>query len=449
MSQYAKEIKHILATLNEQGDEDAQPLSDEEELDTIHVYPVEGGGILFTRTPLEDEEEATAPILDSQDDHTPPAPGTKTPPLFVLFLLLLCVFVVGDIADTQLIALMTPTATIAITPDVRSVTLDGTATLGEMLAPLTLTESQTVPTTGHGHQDARQATGTLTFYNGQLQSVTVAAGTILTGGDGVQIVTTQAAVIPALDASTTPPTVGQVTVVAQAVQVGTSGNIAAFDVSGACCAASMLVKNLAPFAHGQDARDYLFVTQADRDTAAATLHAKVTASMTAALQGQLLPGQELHTLPCTPATTANHAPGEEATSVTVSVSETCTSVAYYVQQLQARATQLLATQVTQRFGTGYLLSGDVQVRVIRATATPTTAGVVLAFTCAGTYAYRLNEQAQQHIKTLIAGQPRLTALRLLLQQTGIQTASINGIAENQLLPDDQTHLHLLILLPLV
>ncbi len=130
------------------------------------------------------------------------------------------------------------------------------------------------------------------------------------------------------------------------------------------------------------------------------------------------------------------------------MSETCTAVAYDMQQLHARATQLLAAQVTQRFGTGYLLNGEVQVSVTRATATPTTAGVVLAFTCAGTYAYILNEQAQQRIKTLIAGKPRLAALRLLLQQTGIHTASINGIPDNQPLPDDQTHLHLLIVLPL-
>jgi hypothetical protein len=445
MSQYAKEIKHILATLNKHGDEHDAPLPDEEELDTIHVYPVEGGGILFTRTPLEPDESAP-PIIDSRDDHTTGVPTTKSPPLFVLFLLLLCLFVVGDVADGQLMALMTPTAIIAITPEVRAITLQSTATLGKLLSPLTLTQSQTVPTTGHGHQDARAATGTLTFYNGEFQSVTVAAGTVVTGNDGEHIAITQEAIIPAADPTTNPPTFGHMTVAAQAVQVGASGNIQAFDVSGACCAASVLVKNLAPFAHGQDERDFMLVTQADRDTAAATLHAKVTTSMIAALQGQLLPGQELHTLPCSPATTATHAPGEEATSVTVSVSETCTAVAYDIQQLNTRAIQLLTTQATHTLGTGYLLYGSVQVTVSK--ATQTTPGVTLAFTCQGTYAYTLNGQAQQRIKTLLAGKPRLAALRLLLQQTGIHTASITGIPDNQPLPDDQTHLHLLIVLML-
>src|SRR5258708_29849339 len=103
MSQYAKEIKHVLATLNEHD----APLPDEEELDAIHVYPVEGGGILFTRTPLA-PEEAAPPVIESQDDHASTG-AAKTLPPFVLFLLLLCVFVLGDVADNQLIALMTPT----------------------------------------------------------------------------------------------------------------------------------------------------------------------------------------------------------------------------------------------------------------------------------------------------------------------------------------------------
>jgi Baseplate J-like protein len=443
MSQYAKDIHHILASLNEQGDENAPPLPEEEELDTIHVYPVEGGGILLTRTPL-DEEEPAAPVIDSQP-ATPTAP--RTPPPFVLFLLLLCLFLVGDLADNQLIALMTPTVTIAITPDVHTVRLHSTATLGKLLSPITLSETETVPATGHGHQDARAATGTLTFYNGELQPVTVAVGTILTSHDGIQVATAQGAVIPAADPTTTPPTFGQVTIAAQAVQVGASGNIAAFDVSETCCAASVLVKNLAPFAHGQDARDFPLVTKADRDHSAATLQAKVTASMSAALQGQLLLGQMLHPLPCSPAITADHGIGQEATSLTVTVSETCTAVAYDGQQLQTRATQLLTTQTAHTLGAGYLPAGNVQVTVSKAVASPTSPQVVLTFTCAGTFAYTLTVQAQQQLKILLAGQPRLTALRWLRQQPGIEQANISGVAENQPLPDDLNHLHLLIVVP--
>ncbi len=295
MSQYARDIKHILATLNEHGGEDDTSLPDEEELDTIHVYPVEGGGILLTRTPLEDDEAAAPPVIDSQDDYTTTAPGAQIPPLFLLFLLLLCLFVVGDLADNQVIALMTPTATITITPEVRNITFQSTATLGKLLSPITLTESQTVPTTGHGHQDARQAAGTLTFYNGLSTVQQVAAGTLITGQDGSSVATDTFITIP----SANPPSLGETSVPAHAVQTGTAGNIQAGDMN-ATLSSGLYVKNLAAFTGGQDERDYLLVTKSDRDTAAATLQAKVTASMTAALHGQLMPGQELHPLPCPP-----------------------------------------------------------------------------------------------------------------------------------------------------
>jgi hypothetical protein len=437
MSQYAKEIKHILATLNEQGGEDAMPLPEEEELDTIHVYPVEGGGLLLTRTPLE--EDPAAPVIDSQDDQPTTEAARRTLPPFVLFLLLLCLFLVGDLADSQLIALMTPTATITITPEVQTVRVQSSASLGKLLSPITLSESQTVPATGHGHQDARAATGALTFYNGELQPVTIAAATVLNGQDGVRVVTDVSLSIPPAN----PPAFGTSSVAAHTAQTGPAGNIPADDID-TTFASGVYVKNLTAFTGGQDARDFLLVTQADRDHAATSLQAKVTASMSAALQGQLLPGQVLHPLPCSPTIIADHGIGEEATSLTVTVSEICTAVAYDLQQLQTRATQLLTTQVTHTFGTGYLLAGNVQVSVTKAATTPTASVVALTFTCAGTFAYTLTAQAQQRLKALLAGQPRLTALHWLLQQPGIHQASISGVTDNQPLPDDLSHLHLLI-----
>lgn len=438
MSQYAKEINRILASLNGQEDEDATPLPEEEELDTIHVYPVEGGGILLTRTPL-DEEEPVAPVIDSQPTMQA---APRTPP-FVLFLLLLCLFLVGDLADNQLIALMTPTVTIAITPAVHTVRLHSTASLGKLLSPITLSQSITVPATGRGHQDARAATGTLTFYNGLATVQQVPAGTMLTGNDGRQVAIDQSVLVPANN----PPNDGEAQVPARAMRTGAAGNIPAEDIN-TTLSSGLYVRNLIAFSGGQDARDFLLVTPADRDHAASSLQAKVTASMSAVFHGQLLPGQLLHPLPCSPAISADHAIGEEAASLTVTVSETCTAVAYDEQQLQARAIQLLVAQAAHTFGTGYLLAANVQVSISKAVASPTSPQVLLTFTCAGAFAYTLTAQAQQHLKALLAGQPRLVALRWLGQQSGIQTASISGVSDNQPLPDDLSHLHLLILVPL-
>jgi hypothetical protein len=329
--------------------------------------------------------------------------------------------------------------TIAITPEMHTVQLHSSASLGKHLSPITLSESATVPATGHGHQDATWASGSVTFYNTSFTSQTVQAGTILTGADGQHIVTLGNVTIP----PNSPPVNGQASVSAQAGSVGASGNIPALDVNG-LFKSTLYVKNLAAFTGGQDARDFLLVTKADRDQATASLQAKVTTSISAALQGQLLPGQVLHPLPCSPAISADHDIGEEATTLTVTVSQTCTAVAYDLQQLQTRATQLLTTWAAHTFGTSYLLAGNVQVSVSKAAASPESPQVVLSFTCAGTFAYTLTGQAQQRLKTLLAGQSRLTALRWLRQQPGIQTASISGVTDNQPLPDDLSHLHLLI-----
>src|SRR5260370_35371702 len=81
--------------------------------------------------------------------------------------------------------------TVSVTLAARSqqVSLTGTLQLGRVLNPITLSQSQTVPTTGHGHQDAKQATGYITFYNGQLTSVFIPAATTLTGNNRVHIIT--------------------------------------------------------------------------------------------------------------------------------------------------------------------------------------------------------------------------------------------------------------------
>lgn len=441
MSQYAKDLPAILATLQENDNTAANTNTEEEKgkIEEIHVYPVEGGGILLTKTPI-DQDAPQETIVDSQerDTQTPPPPK-REPPFYLHFFLILCFFLFLDSADTTLTALLSPTATITIMPNVRSITVQSTAQLGERISPITLSESQTIPTTGHGHQIAQAATGTLTFYNGLFTAQFVSQGTVFTGNDGVHIVATQPANIPAGN-----PNVGYgtATVTAQAIKPGAAGNITPGDIN-ITINNGLLVKN-SQFSNGQDERDYMIVTQQDRDTAAAQLKAKVTASMHAALQEQIPPTQQLQTLPCTPAITADHVLGAEATQVTVTVSETCSAIAYNAQELNAQATKLLTTQATKTVGTGYMLYGNAHVSVTQATTQKTA--VLLSFTCQGTYMYQLNEAWQKRLKTLIAGEPRLTALHQLVTLPGIMHASISGIPDNQPIPIDATHIHLFIVL---
>ena len=63
----------------------------------------------------------------------------------------------------------------------------------------------------------------------------------------------------------------------------------------------------------------------------------------------------------------------------------------------------------------------------------------LTTTIHGVWVYQINEK---QIQSLVAGKPRLEAIRLLQKLPGVQTVSITGISDNQQLPTDTAHIHL-------
>lgn len=132
------------------------------------------------------------------------------------------------------------------------------------LPAVSMSLSQSVPTTGHVHMPATQARGLVVFYNSLTQSQVIDSGTLLIGSDGEQIVTDQAAYVP----GSSLPVMGHVSVWAHALNPGTEGNIRAGDISGPCCRAFIQAVNTA-FTGGHDARDIQTVTKADIDTATA------------------------------------------------------------------------------------------------------------------------------------------------------------------------------------
>jgi len=197
-------IQEVLNVFHTSGDAGKDTEPDEETLETIHVYPVEGGGILLTRTPIEEDEDLDTTPLPAQSTNQPTANAAIGVWFFGLFVILSCLMF-------QCYVLFNPlTVTVTLAAESQQFALQGTLQLGRVLNPLTLSQSQTVPTTGRGHQNAKQATGYITFYNGQLQGVTVPTGTLLTGSDGAQIATDQDAYIPP-EGQTIPPTLGQTT----------------------------------------------------------------------------------------------------------------------------------------------------------------------------------------------------------------------------------------------
>src|SRR5947209_2893820 len=226
--QQEKQANALEAFLERFHDETNEGSRDEPE-ETYHVYPVPGGMVILKEDPEDQVIDAAIP------------PNTQPPSRLFTAATVLFAFMLplSAILLQVYLAVHPPTVTVTLMPTVHTVTVSGTVHMGRLIPPVTLSQSATTKTTGQGHQAAAQARGAITFYNGQFTAQTVPAGTMLTGADGVQVITDQDAIIPAAN----PPIFGQVIISAHAVQAGSKGNIPAYDVNAACCFASVLAKN--------------------------------------------------------------------------------------------------------------------------------------------------------------------------------------------------------------
>jgi hypothetical protein len=360
------------------------------------------------------------------------------------------------IAFQALLPFLTPIPTITLIPVVRDLSttaammaMSGTPTgahiPARLLPSLTLIQTTTAMATGKGHQDAEAAMGTITFYNGLFTSQMIAAGTTLTGSDGVQVVTDQLAVIPAALA-TTPPTYGQVTVSAHALEPGTQGNIRVRDINQACCLSSVLAQNTAAFQGGQHEQDYTVVTREDIDYGVAKLTTTLMQSAHAAFTTQLTSNEALVAPACTRTVTTDHRAGAEAATVTVAVSEHCAAIAYNAAALQGQARQVLSRELAQQDGTHYRLVDAVQVSVLYARIIDQKREVArMTVHIEGTCMYQFSQQEFQRIRQLIAGKTSSLAVRVLLGLPGIQRATIEGVEENRSLPKDSSRIQVRIL----
>ncbi len=443
-SEYAEEVKRLLANPGEQREEQepdtktpaveplTSPSEEQEEIYDVYTIP---GGVVIVRA--DETAQAEENIVIESTPGAPPPQKPSYPHIYALSFVYL--FLLLSILIMQIWLLVNPPiATITIVAKSQQITLTGTLQLGRLIAPITLSQTQTTPTTGKGHQDARSAVGTLTFYNGLFTSQSVPAGRVFTGANGVQVATDETVTIP----PNNPPVDGQATVSAHALNKGAQGNIRAGDID-VTISNSVLVRNSA-FHSGQDERDFRTVTTNDLNEVATSLKTTLAQSMQAALQSQSESGEALLTPPCTPTVSADHHVGEEAVQLKVTVSETCSAVAYNSQELRGKVTNLLTHQAVQTVGTGYSRLGDVQITTKQATVAPPHRLVFLSFVSQGTWVYALTSQEQQYIKELIAGKSKRNALQLLQSLPGIQSASIVWNEQTKL-PNDINAIHFVII----
>ena len=448
---YLKEVQHILANFHENGngDQDTDPQALPPPENEIDMYVEEDRITLIPRRlhgiPVNEQDIVDSIVTDLDTTPLPAKPQPEPVSNAMIGVLLLAMLLPLFCIAIQLYFILNPfTVTVTMLAKSQQVSITGTLQLGRELNPITISQSATVNTTGHGHQAAKQAIGYITFYNGQSNQVTVPAGTILTGSSGERIVTDATATIPPAN-QTIPPTFGQTTVPAHAVEAGSRGNIATGDINQSCCATAIEAINTTSFTGGQDERDFQTVTKSDITNAVAPLQATLKQSVQGILQGQLKTNEALVTSSCTITTTADHQIGQEATQVKVTVSETCSAVAYDEYMLQTKVTDLMSRQATIKLGTGYSILGNPQITINQAASQ--SSKVVLSFKAQSTWVYALSSTEQQHIKNSIAGKTREKAMQLLASLPGIERIAMHssGFGDDTNLPKDLSHIHLLII----
>jgi hypothetical protein len=326
----------------------------------------------------------------------------------VLQALLCSCLIVGSMAGLIWQAITYPKTLVILYTVEKPATLTTTLDIPtRTLAPVTLMRSASTSTTGHGHQDARPATGALTFYNGQNTPQNIPVGTVLTGQDGVKITTDQPALVPAASL----PNVGVVTISARAIIAGSNGNIAPYDINLALTN-DLTVKNQTSFTNGRDARTYQAVGQQDIQNLTSTVQKTLDTAFTTAFP--LRSGEEAQPTNCHTTTTANHRIGEEAQTVTLNGSETCSAVAYSQDTVEQRERQLFTTQTAP--GKHYKLVGSLTSTIV--SLYPLTVSLT------GSWVYALNSDDQQSLAQAIQGETPAQARAYLLKTGVIAQASV-------------------------
>ncbi len=310
------------------------------------------------------------------------------------------------------------TATITLVSAEQNVTTQATITLPAHIFPaISKSESQTVPTTGHGHIPATAARGVVTFYNALTSPQTIGAGTTLVGASGVQVITDATAYVPAGNLNTN----GQVTVRAHATTIGPQGNIKAGDIFGPCCKPFIQVFSSA-FTGGQSARDFQAVAQSDIDSTASSETVQVNHAMQTSLVNLAASDETLLTPSCTTHTLSNHPVGAEAATVMVNVTQTCNPLAYKTSEFIAKASSTLAEVAPG----GTIRLGEITMHISKVVLVGQM--LLLTVNASGSFGYHYDSQA---LAKSVAGKSQQEATRLLLQLPGIERVQVQGTIPGQ------------------
>jgi hypothetical protein len=315
--------------------------------------------------------------------------------------------------------------------------------VSRLLSYTTPTKTETIKTTGIGYTPAIQAKGDITFYNEAPYSQTIVAGTVLTGSDGVQVITDETASIPAGNGGTN----GSATVPTHAIVGGTVGNIQPLDVNTLCCLSGILAKNTRAFTGGIDPQAYPMVSSIDLQTATHQVASMLDPLARNGLQSQIAETERILTpVQCSYNTLSTPKVGERATEARVNVSEVCQTQVIDYTALQEQAGLLFDADAAKTLQWGVLQGNSLALTL----ATPWLLDsshhtYKLAVTASGTLVFQLSETEVHRLVTQIAGKPITQAQHELLQLQGVQGVSIQPARQGETtLPADPNQIQIIL-----
>jgi hypothetical protein len=352
----------------------------------------------------------------------------------------------------------TPSATVTITPksadELNTYVLTGVTSgtpdtakrqvQARQLTYTTPSQSKTVSATGIVDTQPVQATGTLTFFNGNGSAYTVAARTVFTDANGVQVANNGLVVIPAGSPATG---YGQITVPATAITGGSMGNIRYHDFSlMQCCGSGSVFVTSSAFSGGQDPQHYTAVQQSDIDGASTPLKQPLMQSAQSTLNGMKHTNEQFVAKPiCTTKVVTDHNVGDRASSVTVTVSATCAGEVYDQVGGQTIAANLLKNKALQDLNSNYSLVGNI-VTSITQTTTDRQGNLSLFVKAEGIWVYQFSDAQKTQLAKDIKGLKKNDAITLLEKQPGVgQVGKIDITGNNgTTLPTDYTQISIVV-----
>jgi hypothetical protein len=333
-----------------------------------------------------------------------------------------------------LMGLVLPSATIAITPQVRDVS--ATLTYGVALPgtnydisippdtiSATVTYSGSIATTGQRTEPDATAVGSILLTNPLTSEVTIAAGTTITAASGTEFVVTDDVTVPAADPYGS-LTFGSATAGIRASAPGIGGNVDADAISGQLESAVFYTNRDAT--SGGSNKTIKTVTQADVDKLQRQAMADLDVKAAGAIATKVAPGQQVvdnseQRQPMQ--ATLDHSVGQDAELLKIDASMQVTAQAYRPDALTGQAQSAAQQKLSEQAGPDAELVAD-SVHVGSPTPIDGASGTAFSVSASGRLQSRIDEAALEAIRNDLTGVSTEASLARIEQVPGVGSASI-------------------------